>query len=162
YGLLKLWFVLTRFFPGVVYAQPGWPETMKDFIPRVEAAPDLLQYYDALIDWSASLNDSHVGLTRETGLRPRQFVPAQLDYVEGKVIVLRVASGAGDIQRGDEIVAIDGRSIPTIESELRHRISSSTEGAFRRIYAFLPLFGPKDSEVMATIIRSGVVKTVTL
>lgn len=162
YGLLKLWFVLTRFFPGVVYATPGWPETMKNFIPRVEAAPDFRQYYDALIEWTAPLNDSHVVLTRETGLRPRQFVPAQLDYVEGKVIVLRVASGAGDLQRGDEIVAIDGRSIPTIESEWRHRISSSTEGAFRRFYAFGPLFGPKDSEVMATIIRSGVVKTVTL
>lgn len=161
-GLFRIWTVLSYFDPHLSLADLEWGTMLRDWIPRVEAAESIDDYYaDVLPQLGAKLNDSHVAIhpaqdrawfvVRHGGYRP----PVRLEHVEGKVIVAEVfdSYGGSDVQVGDEVVAIDDRPIVEVEAYWRARTSASTEGAFNRSW-YLTVAGPRGS-MSLTVRRSG-------
>ena len=107
--------------------RPGlnWDEKVKEYLPRVIAAPDVEAYYDVLCEFAALLKDGHTAVNRPGGLfNPAlDWPPLEVQVVDGKDIVARFEDTAelkrNQIHCGLEIVEIEG--VP-VDSYYRDRV----------------------------------------
>ena len=116
YGLSMIWkeadynFPLFKRLPAL-----NWDSTYQAFIPRVLESTTTIDYYRALIRFTALLQDGHTQVTMPAWVR-QQHVFDQPDVrvtaVDGHAIVWNVEDTlASHIPVGSEIVAVDG--VPT-------------------------------------------------
>lgn len=162
-GLFKVRAVISHMFPHLEFASINMNTMLTEWIPRVEAAQTMSDYYIQLQMLAAQLNDSHVGVYHSS-LRPGNFtIPARFGRVEGKVVVIETREEGGKlpISVGDEIIEIDGKTVKEFEAIWRPRVSASTEQA--RARAMYQVFlGEKDSELKLTVKRGGKLETVAI
>ena len=173
--LFKLRSVLDNFFAHLEHVSLDWPNLLRDWIPRVEAAESLREHYLVLQQMGVGLNDSHVTLQhpladpRSPGASGPYTVPFRLARVQSRVVVVSPAPGEPSlppsVRLGDEVVAIDGRRIAELEAFYRSKIPASTDGAFYRtvwLQHQLPTRGAKDSTVTLTLRDGATTRRVTL
>jgi C-terminal processing protease CtpA/Prc len=164
FWLIKVWMAVRHFFPHHEFASVKWADALQMWIPRVEAARNSDEFFDILRQMTAPLNDSHIRVVAPNGHPSRSvFYPhVRIARVQGKVVVTAAGGDAqGDVKAGDEVVAIDGRSVTQIEEHMRLRISASTEGAFQRAWNS-QTYGSRDSKAQLTLRRNGTSYTVSL
>ena len=58
-ALFRFWNVIDRFFPYKELMDRTWDETLLEFIPRMDAAADALEYTLAVAELAARIQDSH-------------------------------------------------------------------------------------------------------
>jgi carboxyl-terminal processing protease len=155
WGLMTVWSEAKYNFP-FFEQRPGlnWDEKVKEYLPRVIAAPDMESYYDVLCEFAALLKDGHTAVNRPGGLfNPTlDWPPLEVQVVDGKYIVARFEETAelkrNRIHCGLEIVEIEG--VPA-DSYFRDRVvryeSRGTRQADQAINIYRLLMGPKGSEV---------------
>jgi hypothetical protein len=129
---------------------------LREYIPKVEAAGDLNVYQIVLQELASRLNQGHTG-AMHPALFYRHTLGIRLERIEGKIIVVEEKRDLVDvsppIQVGDEVIAIDGKSVPDVMTHRRTIISSPNEQTFVKnlwIRDF-PLRGPKDTSVFVTL-----------
>jgi C-terminal processing protease CtpA/Prc len=91
---------------------------LADSIPAIGLAPDSFTYQQELIRFIARINDTHANLWATLAARPPYgtcYLPVDVRFVEGSVIVLRnteLSGGAASgLLPGDLIVQLDGNNI---------------------------------------------------
>jgi C-terminal processing protease CtpA/Prc len=137
-GLFKIWIVVSYLDLNLKYASLDWPTALRTWIPKVEAAQNVPEYYAVLRELAAYLNDSHVVVfpPSEQSQVTLTVLPLRLRAIEGKPVVVGVLKPpSGEpvpVSVGDEIVAVGGRSVNQIFEERRRLISASTPGALLR------------------------------
>jgi C-terminal processing protease CtpA/Prc len=98
----------------------GWDEQLRRSLPAIAAAAEGSTFHRALREMMAAAADSHVGAQHRAD---RPFaMPLVLRWIEGKLLVTATSRGlAGELQPGDELVAIDGwptaSSVPAMMRE---------------------------------------------
>ena len=166
-GLMKIWVNVNNFYAYPENITMDWKNMLQDWIPEVEKTGNLEDYYSVLMEATVKLNDNHIRF-RSPSLpisqwfwsteTPPKTIPAWFAKVQDKVIVMQVDSAAlpqWQLNIGDELLAIDGKTISEIEAYWRKRISAAQESGFLRNvweYAFA-IRGTKDSIV--TILVQG-------
>jgi hypothetical protein len=163
FGLIKIW---TKYFsPHLEHASVPWAGILKAWIPRIEAAETLRDYYDELSQLMAILHDGHAGVYHPILYPEDHVLGVKLAKIGNKVVVVGTRKdprGESSIRIGDEVLAIDGKSIADIDQHWRQRLSASTEaGLQRRIWAQYSR-GGADSSVRLTIKREGEPRNVLL
>jgi hypothetical protein len=163
FWVMKVWMAIRYYFPHLEYASINWNKALRDWIPRVEAAATADEFFDILQRMTAPLNDSHIRVVAPSSPANLLFYPAvRLARIEGKVIVTATGDEARkEVMPGDEVVAIGGEMLDSIEARMRAHISASTEGAFYRAWN-RQTAGGRDTKVTLTLNRSGTLKTVNL
>jgi C-terminal processing protease CtpA/Prc len=133
-GLFKIWNTIGTFNAYQEYASVNWPNLLKQWIPKVEAAESLKDYYLTLRRISAGLNDSHVSVRHPTVDEQPWSIPALLMKVQGRVVVAYVDStqAVAGLAVGDEVLSVDGRSIAEVEDYWKSVRASSHAGPFHR------------------------------
>ena len=154
-GLSRLWMEVKINFPNFgKIAEVDWDKVYVEYIAKVRATTSTYAYYQELQRMSALLRDGHSGvfLPKELTERLEADVPLQIEQIEQRVFVTRVASRAlelAGIMKGLEIVTIDG--IPVHEYVAIHRrpFASSNSPQHREVVAFSYglLAGPRDRPV---------------
>lgn len=170
-GLMKIWMVINFLSPHVENATMDWKNVLHDWIPKVEKAEKREDYVLTIQMLLAGLNDSHFGVW-DNNKPPHDvgnFLPSiRLKRVEGKVIVAEIAKDFSikGLEIGDEVDAIDGRTIESINHFWRQRYSASSDQAFNRWLWNSPLAiatrGEKESAVKLKILSRGKAKEFTL
>jgi hypothetical protein len=107
------------------YAPYEWKKEIEDFdllrlsswLHKIRHADDL-EFQEALIEYVASLNDAHDLIAFPTTFSVS--LPLAVDIYDGKVLIeaLNPAAFPG-VQRGDELVSIDGRSVQSLIKSFR-------------------------------------------
>lgn len=164
-GWFKIWTAVSFFYPQLHNASVDWNRELRRVIPLVEAARSAGEYYTVLRRVTAPLNDSHV-IWSGSLILPKTVLPAIVRRVETKPVITTVYpypdGSAPPIQRGDVIVAINGRSVEALAEENSALTSSSTPAARdRQVMSMLGWLGSA-SEVQLTVDRDGGPRTLTV
>jgi hypothetical protein len=161
-GLLKTWFWVSHFYAYLDDASIDWRHLISVWGPRIEAAQDDREYYRLLSEISALLNDTHSDVSHPLSPFPlaspatTYAAPIRVGWIGDQLVVLRVdsADASFGMRPGDEIIAVDGQTIPEIERKQLPLWSVSTP---KHHVPTLFLLGAKDSRVtMRARTQSGV------
>lgn len=135
-GLYRFWNILQYWSPNRYIAGEDWPAVLREFIPRVTLAKSKDDYELVMLAFVAKVNDTHANLWGSMKVRPPVGdcrLPANVRFVEGKLVVTSVASkvpGAGSgLKTGDVIDEIDGHSVEELTKQWGPLYADSNEAA---------------------------------
>lgn len=121
------WTVLEHFYPYFDVVPVDWDKVLTTTLSAALDASNRSTFLRALRHMSAALHDGHAvvrDLRSEWG-----FVPAWLEVVEGRIVVVAAADSSG-LRCGDVLVSVNGR--PAEEAFEEQRSLSSGSPQFRR------------------------------
>ena len=109
-ALFRYWNTIEYFYPhkGLIN---DWNGVLKKYIVTFLQAKDLAQYHLAVSELIHELPDSHSFLVPG---RTQYVAPFRIDYIDGRYLVGECNDSAAkrwDFQLGDEIIAINGKSV---------------------------------------------------
>jgi C-terminal processing protease CtpA/Prc len=177
-GLFKVWNLIRFLDPHLELCDMDWYSCLPEWIPQVEAVDSLVVYVRTLRMLTAHLHDNNVFYFFPNMPEP-QALPVVFGWVEGKVIVAEVlqetltahgsrltavsgqpsAVGSAGLEIGDELVELDGKTVPELVADHRLQVSYSTEGSFYQRMCDMLALGPSGSEVKL-VVRRGNMGTV--
>jgi hypothetical protein len=146
-ALFRFWNMIEYFSPNRDImaddpaAQPNyWNDVLTEFIPAIALAGDKIAYQQQLMRFIVRIHDTHANLWSSLAFRPPTgpcVLPVDLRFVEGKPIVRRYNSPAGDapgLMPGDLIEQLDGVAVNDLIDQWRPYYADSNDAArFRDI-----------------------------
>ena len=160
----RVWGVFHYFHPYKYLYDDDWDAVLEEMFPKVENAPNALEYHKAIAEMVAHTVDSHCymsspALTEFFGAAP----PAvELRWIEDQPVVTRVVEPGLDVKPGDVLTKIDGEPWQKRAEELRKRLAASTpQSMMGRVMGAL-LRGPDGSVVRVSLRRGGEEREVAL
>ena len=154
----RLWSTMHWFFPYMAEAGESWDDAFATEEPRIERAADALAYAKAIARLAWHLHDSHVRVYGRVLWRDFYGdVPASavVQFVEGKLVVTRIADSAAaraGLAVGDEVLSVDGESVPARAARLAPYFVSSTRQALRSRITDFVLAG-RDTSPARLVVR---------
>lgn len=156
-ALFRAWTVLKYFFPYHQHTDAPWDGTLREFIPKFEAAKDAAEYGLAIRELIAHLQDSHVGASGgEASSQSREalgaYLPRALVWpVRGEPVIVKVMDDSKEILAGDVILDIDGKPAEEVRTRFAKFSADSTRQSMLRKIDPMLLRGPKDTDVAITV-----------
>lgn len=161
-ALCKLWNIVRYYYPYFQTISGAWNDVFFEMLTLFINAKDEREYYSAVQIFGTRLKDSHVAVKMGDSdeydgkyvgnvvlktLEERTFVK---DY-----IINSIKSG---LQKGDEILSINGKSIISIQDSLKEKNSGSNEIVLRRDINRLLLLSKKKTAELQIIRRNKIIK----
>lgn len=162
-ALFRYWNTITYFYPHKERLHK-WEDVLTLYISRFSLAKDSTQYRHAIRALIHELPDSH-SFMQEPGTT-YYFYPFRIDYIEGKYLIGECDDSTvkkWDYRKGDEIIAINGKSTREREKELLAITTGTNELSLHRNIAQELLKGG-DSVIQVTFKRNSqlIIRTVEL
>jgi len=157
-GLFKAWVILRHFSPFSNLTD--WDAFLYEWIPKVEIAQDLKEYYQIFEKLTAQLHGIHVQVRHRMSDKTA-VLPIRLKYAEGRMVVGGI-KGEPEILLGDEIVSINEAPFGLVEKQWRKRISASSDQAFRRDFLRQVVIGEKGEHLKLSVRSSGRIREIRL
>ncbi len=165
-GIIKTWTIVKYFYPYINECSINWEESLNKYLELAQETKSDKEYYLLIQEMMASLNDSHVSTYHSSILDFSKIfvVPIQFEWIEDKVIITAIDSSIhANINIGDEIIAIDNRTIEEIIKEESKFISSSNnQGLISTIFNTAYFVGEEGKNIKYEIISKGKQNTVNL
>lgn len=153
--LFRLWNVIEYYAPNRSLTLHPWEEVLTSYIPRMGVETDPVRFSRLYMRLIRELNDGHAYAPIEM-LFGQRMLPVWPLQAEGRLFV--GYSGDSLLERGDEVVAIDGEPISERLELLREYASRSNEASLRQALRFYGLCTRRDTaEVVRR--RAGVCDT---
>ncbi len=158
-----VWSVLQHFYPYFDVVPTDWDSELTSALERALADKDQADFLHTLRLMAAALHDGHATVD-DPATRTWGQVPAWLELVEGRVVVIAADSESG-LRRGDEVLEVNGRPIQeaiaeglrvTSGSPQRRRISSvrrTLRGPVGDTFRFLVVRGDDTAAVSGTAVQ---------
>ena len=141
-GLFRAWNMVQYFYPNrdVMADDPAsspnyWDDVLQQSIPGIALAQSSLEYQQALLQFTAMINDTHSGISNFTGARPPIEpcqLPVQVRFVQGSPLVVGYLSTDGassGLQIGDVIEQLDGTAMADLVTQWTPYYTDSNEVA---------------------------------
>ena len=164
-ALFRYWNIVNYFYPYKNILDENLNNVLDEMVPVFRATDDTISYHMALRQVIAKLDDSHAALfstyTRQYfgGITP----PILYRIIENKVIVSGFYNDSlarlDDLQYGDIITSVDGKTIPQIIEQYRKYIGASNEPALILRYSFGVIFAGHQPTCTISYERNGVSAT---
>jgi C-terminal processing protease CtpA/Prc len=121
-SLFRYWNMINYFFPYKYQIDGDWNKMLYESIPQFLAAKDELGYDLAALKLIAKISDTHANLWNNNGVIDRykgiRTTPFKAKFIEDKLIVTGFYTDTMGIRNkvkiGDEILTINGRSVPDL------------------------------------------------
>ena len=153
--LFRLWNVIEYYAPNRSLTLHPWDEVLSTYIRLVGAETDPVRFSRLYMRLIRELNDGHAYAPIEM-LFGQRMLPVWPLQAEGRLFV--GYSGDSLLERGDEVVAIDGEPISERLELLREYASRSNEASLRQALCYYGLCTRRDTaEVVRR--RAGVCDT---
>ncbi len=122
------WNVFRHFFPYWDDASQNADEILNRAIAKSFTDKTPLEFKETLLKMTEPLNDGHIWVSLNGDASKAYTLPVKFDWIEGKVMVDKVFDkNIGDIQPGDIVDQIDGKSATTVYTEKMSLISGSPQ-----------------------------------
>jgi C-terminal processing protease CtpA/Prc len=141
------WNIFQHFYPYFDVVKTDWDRALRDALSGAASDADARAFLDTLRRLVAQLHDGHGNVFHRTSVSD-SALPLLLNWVEGRLVIIRVAPGvAGGLKPGDIVLKEDGKTIDEFIAEREPLISGATPQWIRfRLLQELS-FGEKDSEI---------------
>ena len=140
--LFRLWNVIEYYAPNRSLTLHPWDEVLSTYIRLVGAETDPVRFSRLYMRLIRELNDGHAVAPVEM-LFGQRMLPVWPLQAEGRLFV--GYSGDSALERGDEVVAIDGEPISERLELLREYASRSNEASLRQALRFYGLSTRRDT-----------------
>ena len=140
--LFRLWNVIEYYAPNRSLTLHPWDEVLTSYIPRIGVETDPVRFSRLYMRLIRELNDGHAVAPVEM-LFGQRMLPVWPLQAEGRLFV--GYSGDSALERGDEVVAIDGEPISERLELLREYASRSNEASLRQALRFYGLSTRRDT-----------------
>lgn len=140
--LFRLWNVIEYYAPNRSLTLHPWEEVLTSYIPRMGVETDPVRFSRLYFRLIRELNDGHAYAPIEM-LFGQRMLPVWPLQAEGRLFVGH--SDDGVLERGDEVVAIDGEPISERLELLREYASRSNEASLRQALRFYGLCTRRDT-----------------
>jgi Peptidase family S41 len=116
-GLFRLWNIVEYWAPNRELASENWAEVLPDFIPQFVQAANRNAYALVMMRFIAEIHDTHANLWSSLALRPPVGscrLPVDVRFIGPEAVVTAYTSekgAASGLQRGDVLIAIDGKLV---------------------------------------------------
>jgi C-terminal processing protease CtpA/Prc len=154
-ALFRFWLAIHYYFPYKHLLDYSWDGVLEEFIPRLEAADDSLQYGLTMAELVTRIQDSHGRLTGSAALDAylgTHVPPLWFTSVEGATVVRHLFVGDADqpapVQVGEVVLAVDGEEIAARRARLERLVAASTPQALRWGVDRLVVGGPAGGETV--------------
>lgn len=140
--LFRLWNVIEYYAPNRSLTLHPWEEVLTSYIPRMGVETDPVRFSRLYFRLIRELNDGHAYAPIEM-LFGQRMLPVWPLQAEGRLFV-----GHSDdslLERGDEVVAIDGEPISERLELLREYASRSNEASLRQALRYYGLCTRRDT-----------------
>lgn len=167
-ALFRFWNVIDRFFPYKELMDRTWDETLLEFIPRLDAAGDALEYALAIAELVARIQDSHGMIVNPVYDRYMGLAkPAvQVTFAEGLSVLSLIQDPAlrrTGIDVGDIVLSVDGEKAEDRRARLKRFLPASTPGRLEAKADMALLAGDPDRPARVSFRKaSGKVVSATL
>jgi C-terminal processing protease CtpA/Prc/glyoxylase-like metal-dependent hydrolase (beta-lactamase superfamily II) len=157
FAAIKFWHVIERHYPYLDLLEEPWRETRIRLLTQFAAAGDSLEYATAVAAAAVSLHDGHAyvaGGAYTRTLLPSGMPALRIRMIEGRPIVTRLFDTTlpeRGIDRGAEVLAVDGQPIAERIAALRGLLSGSTPWGINDKVAQHLLAGPAGQGATVTL-----------
>jgi C-terminal processing protease CtpA/Prc len=154
-AVFRYWNIIHHFYPYKALMGDAWDRTvLPQFIPRVLAATDAVQYGLVIAEMSTFVPDGHSWVTG--GDLGKYFgdagPPVAVRMIEGQPVVTGLgAAPAGGLAVGDVLVSIDGEPVAARMQRIGRYIAASTPAAHGYYVALKLLLGAEGSTARITV-----------
>ncbi len=137
-ALFRFWNVIHYFYPYQQLMDQPWDKTLEEFIPRLQAARDALDYTLRVMELVTRVDDSHCGVSSPIVMNyiGTHCPPIEVRWIEEQTVVTRVSKAEdGSIPKvglGDVVLAVDGEDIGARRERLGRVFAASTPQALQR------------------------------
>jgi hypothetical protein len=111
-AVIRLWSVIDAFFPYKDLLDQPWADVLPEFLGRVGRAKDDREYFLAMAEMAARLQDNHTRVSGGAAAKSlgEAALPVRMGMVEGKVVVTEVLdiAAANGLAQWDEVLEVDG------------------------------------------------------
>ncbi|WP_157995562.1 S41 family peptidase [Peristeroidobacter soli] len=158
-ALFEFWNTIHWFFPYQQLMDRSWNDLLAEYIPRIEAARDALEYHLTIAELATHLQDSHVVVSSPVldDYVGRHVAPLRVKLVENATVIVGMWGAAArqkrTLQIGDAIVSIDGEPVEVRRSRLARYLPASTPQALHRKVDRALLLGPPGSVAVLGVER---------
>jgi C-terminal processing protease CtpA/Prc len=148
----RIWAVINYFFPYMEFMGEDWTEVLRQFIPRMEAAKDALDYNLTVVEMVTHIHDSHGGAW--SPVLKQYFGQASLPVRVRSIERLPVITGftnaeaakAAGFEVGDVILKVDGvDASQRISERLKYTAHSTPQAGMFYATERSLVRGPEDS-----------------
>ena len=140
--LFRLWNVIEYYAPNRSLTLHPWEEVLTSYIPRMGVETDPVRFSRLYFRLIRELNDGHAYAPIEM-LFGQRMLPVWPLQAEGRLFV--GYSGDSALERGDEVVAIDGEPLSERLELLREYASRSNEASLRKALRYYGLCTRRDT-----------------
>ena len=163
-GLFRLWNAMKYFFPHHDIIDMPWNDLLIEFIPKMLEDTTMVSYQATLMAMAHYLHDGHVRFEGENFFAQRfgrYLIPARLAVAEGELIVYQIIGNHNPLERGDVLVALNGRDVHEIAAEMLPYISFPTDEKALYLMARGTSLRANSRQMELDILRNGVPLTVS-
>ncbi len=119
------WNVPQHFYPYFDVVQPDWPQALTTALTSAATDKSAVEFLSTLRRMMAALHDGHGRVTMQGATAVAS--PVGWDWMEGRLVITDVPAARGQpIERGDAVVAINGKLVSEALREAEVGISSAT------------------------------------
>jgi C-terminal processing protease CtpA/Prc len=154
----RIWAVINYFFPYMEFMGEDWTEVLRQFIPRMEAAKDALDYNLTVVEMVTHIHDSHGGASSPVLKQyfGQASMPLRVRSIEGLPVVTGFtnaeAAKAAGFEVGDVILKVDGvDASQRISERLKYTAHSTPQSGIFYATERSLVRGPKDSTATVTV-----------
>lgn len=145
-GVMHLWNCAQHFYPYFDVMNVDWPRELREGLKRAAVAADDAAHVDTLRRMISALRDGH-GTVSYKGNPTPSFPPLRWDWMNGKLVILQVASDVKDVVRGDVVLKINGVAAREAMKRMDETASGATPWFRQRVAVNFLAMGPKDSDI---------------
>jgi C-terminal processing protease CtpA/Prc len=167
-ALFRYWNAINYFFPYKNLIGYNWQKTLHEFIPKLLAVKDSLEYHLTISELTTRIHDSHAYINSKVhgDYWGNHSPPIKTELIEGKTVITKIMSDslakAKQLNIGDVLISIDGEAIEYIRSKLsRYFASSNTQSLERKINTYL-LRGMKNTTVNLSVLQKDQIRKILL
>lgn len=134
-ALFRYWNMIDYFFPYRYAIDGDWQQVLPEFLPRMVAARTPEQYRVTALALIARIQDTHANISDAdpiiASFRGTFYAPVQVRFVEGQAVVTdyydQQLGAATGLQKGDVVLAVDGRKVKDLIAERKPFTPASNE-----------------------------------
>jgi C-terminal processing protease CtpA/Prc len=151
-AVFRFWNIINYFFPYMHLIDRPWDGVLTEYIPKMEAASNALDYALTVAEMVTNIQDSHGFIVSSTlnqyigAFRP----PIEARLIQGQTVITGITDDsvrqASGLSVGDVIVSVDGEDVAKRRDRLGRIFAASTPQALQRRVHGVLLNGPEKSQ----------------